>query len=265
MGRTEGKTAERTVPVLMYHGVVSSADSVPQRREPGAELYDVPRHQFDRQMRWLSDQGYRGGLLEEEAGNGSPLVVVTFDDGEMNNFTEALPVLKKYGFKAYFFVISRQIGRSGYMGWPELRALMGEGMVIGSHGLTHEILTNITDIQMEEELAASKRHLERNLETEITSLSIPRGFFNEKIIRKAREVGYKHIFISDRPPGLRSACHERLAVKGRWSEEHFVRMLRGETPWTQRVLEQGKRKIKWVLTDTGYNRFRTMVLKVLGS
>lgn len=259
------KTAGGVLPVLMYHGIVSSADSVPQGREAGAELYDVPRTQFDRQMRWLSDQGYQGGLLGDRAGNGAALVVVTFDDGEMNNFTEALPVLRKYGFRAYFFVISRQIGRPGYMGWKELRALRAEGMEIGSHGLTHEILTNITDIQMEEELSASKRHLERNLETEITSLSIPRGFCNEKIIQKARDIGYKHVFISDRPPGLRSACHERLAVKGRWSEEHFVRVMRGQMPWTQRALEQGKRKIKWVLTDTGYNRVRTLVLKVLGS
>src|ERR1035441_7662931 len=103
-------------------------------------------------------------------------------------------------------------------------------MVIGSHGLSHEILTNLLDSQVEEELKASKQNLERNLGVTIDTISIPRGFCNDKIIEAAYRLGYKTVFISQRPVGLRSGCLSRIAVKSNWSLKRFDSALNGQTP-----------------------------------
>ena len=103
------------------------------------------------------------------------------------------------------------------MGWDELRELHDSGMVIGSHGFSHEILTNLLDTQIEEELKASKRYLEYNLKIPVDTLSIPRGFCNEKIIQMAYNVGYKVVFISGKPKVLKTLCFSRVGVKATWS------------------------------------------------
>ena len=74
----------------------------------------------------------------------------------MNNCTVALPLLKEFGFTGHFFLIAKRIGKDGYMGWEQIRRLNAEGMIIGSHGFSHEILTNLLDTQIQEELSASK-------------------------------------------------------------------------------------------------------------
>ena len=66
--------------------------------------------------------------------------------------------------------IVKRIGKPGYMTWEQIKTLHEAGHIIGSHGLSHEILTNLNDIQIEEELAASKKTLERNLEIEVNTL-----------------------------------------------------------------------------------------------
>ena len=131
--------------VLMYHGILSDPSSnIPTDRETGAELYDVSAKDFRTQMQWLKDKGFTPTIFEVvKQYNPNKPIIITFDDGELNNFQEALPVLRELGWKAYFFIIVKRIGKNGYMNWSELKALIASGMVVGSHGLTHEILTNL--------------------------------------------------------------------------------------------------------------------------
>lgn len=171
---------------------------------------------------------------------GARQVIITFDDGEMNNYEQALPVLRKCGFPAYFFIIAKRIGEAGYMGWDELRALHQAGMIIGSHGFSHEILTNLLDTQIDEELRASKRYLERNLQIAVDAFSMPRGFCNNKVIRMAYAAGYKYVFISDRPRALELECLSRVAVKANWPIKRFEQAITGETPVHERMVGKGK-------------------------
>ena len=190
-------------------------------------------------------------------------MIITFDDGEFNNFLQALPVLKDFGWKAYFFIIIKRIGKNGYMDWKELKELHKAGMVIGSHGLTHEILTNLLDSQMEEELRASKKNLEINLGIHIDTISIPRGFCNDKVIETAYRLGYKTIFISERPAGLKSGCISRVAVKSNWSLKRFESALNGHTPFIESLGEIIKKILKTILRESGYNWVRGVLIKIV--
>ena len=233
----------------MYHGITSKECKSPPDREAGAELYDVSIKDFRDQLNWLKTSETRA--------------VFTFDDGEMNNYQAAFPVLKEFSFNAYFFIIVKRVGQDGYMGWKELKSLADAGMTIGSHGLTHEILTNLNDEQIEGELKASKNTLEMNLGIPINSFSVPRGFCNEKIIQMAYTAGYSQIFISEKPDSLRSSCTPRTAVKTNWSLKRFQQGMKGYVPAGEIIGDAFKNTAKIILRERGYNFLRRILIYLI--
>ena len=246
----------------MYHGIVTEWTSLPGERERGADLYDVALADFQAQMQCLKNRGYDACLLDHPPEKSGKKVIITFDDGEMNNHDHALPILKKLQFPAYFFIIAKRVGNKGYMGWDELKGLHDAGMVIGSHGFSHEILTGLMDTQIEEELRASKRYLERNLEIAVDCLSIPRGFCDDKVLRMAYDAGYKNVFISERPKELTARCHSRVPVKSNWPLKRFKQALDGEVPMTERAVGAGKGFIKRVFGGGVYDWIRRVLLRM---
>ena len=245
--------------ILMYHGVITEWTALPEGREAGAELYAVTTTGFQDHLQWLKDNDYVVTTQYAPASNKN--IVLTFDDGEMNNYDHALPLLRKYGFPAYFFLIAGRVGRPGYMGWDEIKAMRDAGMVIGSHGFSHEILTRLLDTQIEEELCASKRYLERNLGVPVDTVSIPRGFCNDKVIQMAYDAGYRAIFISQRPKNLRPDCFSRTAVKGNWTLKRFKQALDDKAPFNERAFVLCRDGIKKVFGDGMYDWVRKMLLR----
>lgn len=131
-----------TVPILMYHYI-----SVPP---PGADKYrvdlSVPPDKFEEQLAYLAENGFSTVSLYallDHLSTGAPLpprpVVLTFDDGYRDNYENAFPLLKKYGFTGTFFVVSDFInaGRPEYMTWDMAREMAEAGMSIESHSRTH--------------------------------------------------------------------------------------------------------------------------------
>lgn len=263
MKHKESQQPNDTPLILMYHGIMTDSESLPPNREIGADLYDVSLENFRNQMAWIKERRYDITTYDGHIPTGQEKIILTFDDGEMNNYTNAFPVLKEYNFPAYFFIIAKRVGKPGYMSWNELKQLKDAGMIIGSHGLSHEILTNLTDTQIEEELRASRKFLINNLETEINSLSIPRGFCNEKIIKIAHSVGYKHVFISERPVDLREICYERMAVKGNWSIQRFEQYVTGAIPLGEKIFIKIKNGFKKILRGGIYNQLRSLIIRLL--
>ncbi len=246
---------------LMYHGIIEGKDLPPEGRETGAELYDVTKENLILQGAWLKNNDYNVITLNDRPAERKN-VIITFDDGEMNNFTAAFPVLRTHKFRAYFFIIVKRVGRPGYMGWAEIQKLHDTGMIIGSHGLSHEILTTLKDEQVEEELQASKKILERNLGVEVDTLSIPRGFCNEKVIDMAKNAGYRHIFISDPLKEQLGNVYSRIAIKGSWPMKRFALAMSGKVPSREAVGESLKNAAKFILRGTVYNSLRSMILKL---
>jgi len=233
----------------MYHGITSQDSKIPSDREFGAELYDLPVEQFRAQLEYLKRSDIKA--------------VITFDDGEINNYELGLPILQELGFKAYFFIIVKRIGREGYMGFPELKALLLAGMTIGSHGLTHEVLTNLQDSLIIEELRASKQCLEVNLGIPINAFSVPRGFCNDKIIQMADNAGYTQLFVSEWPKDSKSICTSRIAVKSNWTLKRFQQALEGHTPLVEKLGDICKNTAKIVLRESGYNFLRRILIYIL--
>lgn len=248
--------------VLMYHGIIARDSLLPHDREVGVEWYDVSVADFRAQMEWLKNHAYRVRTIEGEMAAEKKDIVLTFDNGEMNSFDQALPILREYGFSACFFIIVKMVGRQGYMGWPEIKKLHEAGMTVGSHGLSHETLTNLLDTQIAEELKASRRTMETNLGITIDSLSVPGGFCSDKVIQMAYETGYKTIFIYRRPRNLQSDCLSRVAVRGNWTLPRFEQAMARHVPLTGVIAEAAKNSAKFVLRESGYNWVRNVLIKI---
>ncbi|MBF0620137.1 MAG: polysaccharide deacetylase family protein, partial [Candidatus Omnitrophica bacterium] len=104
----------------MYHAI-GSPDLV-------SDLNNVDPAVFERQMAFLKEHHYRVIPVSEYADGiragkrfSHDTVVITFDDGYLDNYEKAYPVLKKYGFPAVIFVGVDNVGTKGRMTWDQLR------------------------------------------------------------------------------------------------------------------------------------------------
>ena len=130
---------------------------------------------FERQMRFLRERKYNIVSLEEltdlikNKKKIPPMTVaVTFDDGYLDNYTHAYPVLKKYNIPAAIFVVINRIGKhlvnDDYMSWSQIREISESGLItIGSHSMSHPNLSEISlEEQLKEEILESKKYWKRN-------------------------------------------------------------------------------------------------------
>src|SRR5580698_9649432 len=122
---------------------------------------------------------------------------ITFDDGHLSNYEYALPILQSRGVQARFFITVGWTGRRpGYMGWDELRALSKAGQLVGAHGWTHTLLTHCSTKDLQLELTDARQSLEDKLGTAITTMSLPGGRFDRRILAACRDAGYTEVYTS---------------------------------------------------------------------
>ena len=147
---------------------------------------------FSAQMRWLRHAGFRilslGEALEGLEANEDlrKTVVLTFDDGYRDFYTEAFPVLKQCGFTATIFLATDRIRETpariegaDYLTWSEVRELHAEGIRFGAHTVTHPDLRSLGPEEHEQELGRSKETIEDCLGVRVESFSYPHGFPEE--------------------------------------------------------------------------------------
>lgn len=174
--------AANTVPILMYHSI--------QRRfshqYPYYELNTSPEI-FESHMKYLWQQGYKTVDLEDArrkvaAGEGIGHVVLTFDDGYRDFYTEAFPILAKYGFQATVFVVTdfvrcgKTASHDDSLTWNDLRELLRYRMGVGSHTVTHPQLHLLQGEQLTSEIVGSKETIECTLGVPIRSFAYPFAF-----------------------------------------------------------------------------------------
>ena len=190
------------LPILMYHRVV------PRVEGPDPLRLKVSMSEFDAQMRYLKDRGYQSVYLDDlavAASNGdSPWtkpVIITFDDGYRDTFTNALPILKKYQLGATVLLVSAHVGGSNLwdlggaeasplVGLDEIREMAMNGIRFGAHGVTHRRLTELSAEEAYGEIAGSKAALEDMLGCDVGAFAFPHGRSTPAHSEMARQAGY---------------------------------------------------------------------------
>lgn len=187
----------QTIPVLTYHRFADACKS----------KLCTPAHVFDRQMKYLKENGYRtitpaelAAFLQYRSSLPQKSVWITMDDGYRSVYDFAYPILKKYGFTATLFVYTDFVGVSKTaITWEQLNELKAEGFTVGSHTLSHCDLTKQKDDESDsmmseritEELKRSKAIIDKKLNQDTDLLSYPFGNFDPKVVKLSTEAGYK--------------------------------------------------------------------------
>ncbi len=187
----------REIPVLTYHSIDDS----------GSHL-STSLATFNAQMQYLEEEGYRSidvkelfGYLKEGYVLPKKAFMITFDEAYAN-FRSALPALEKHGFTALLFVVADKAGCNTEwtalpdlttLNWKEIAELPGTAVEIGSHSLTHRLLTDMRDAELEREICGSKEMIEEKLKTGADGFAYPFGKFDQRCKESAGKI-YKLAF-----------------------------------------------------------------------
>jgi peptidoglycan/xylan/chitin deacetylase (PgdA/CDA1 family) len=240
------------IPILMYHSI-SNAPELDNR--PYFRTCTRPEI-FRRQIEFLHRNGYTALTLsaatealssaKEPSGR---LVVLTFDDGYADFFSEAYPALSEFGFAATVFLPTAYIGAEqkqfngiGCLTWSQIRELHQSGVEFGSHTVSHPQLADLPISSAEQELRVSKMTIEENIGAEVASFGYPYAFpehrhaFVAALRRLLEDCGYQcgactMIGTANRHSDL--LFLERLPVNSLDDEDLFAAKLTGAYDWLQ--------------------------------
>lgn len=183
------KAGSVRVPVLMYHQVQAAPTGVSKWTKG---LYVTPA-QLERQMAYLVEKNYKtidanefNNILNSGKNPSQKTIMLTFDDGNYNNYSQAFPILRKYGLKAVFYIVAGKRGISA----GGLREMANAGMAIESHTLSHPDLRNIDVGQQWSEIQSSRYSLEYTTGRHVYSIAYPGCVANGQNISIVRASGY---------------------------------------------------------------------------
>ena len=186
------------IPGIVMHGVSIEPVGEERRHHLGAA-------RFEGHMRWLARSGWK--TLDTATLAGTKFdrrsVLLTFDDGYADLHSHALPLLLELGLNATVFIVAGHIG--GRNEWDAARGIRSRAMLtrsqlvelhangirIGSHSMTHAMLTSLDDRRLETEVRDSKSMLEDIISAPVTTFAYPAGQVDERVRNAVASAGYE--------------------------------------------------------------------------
>lgn len=241
--------SQHRVPVLMYHEIADATAT----SSPLAVAPDV----FADQLGYLRQAGFNtltagelAAFLTDGAGElPERPIVLTFDDGYGDFYTDGLPVVKQNGFTGTLFQTTGGVGEEGeakrMLNWREIAEIHAAGIEIGAHTVMHPQLDILPEKNLRDELYISKSELEEHLGFEVPGLAYPFGYSNQRVRDVAREFGYTYAYAVGNDFTTSAAekfTLPRLTVRRATTMDEFRNMVNGKDTLTvrrDRVLTKG--------------------------
>jgi peptidoglycan/xylan/chitin deacetylase (PgdA/CDA1 family) len=252
------------IPILLYHSISESASA--RFRE-----WSVRPGLFAAHMQYLQRHGYTPITVTQLAADMSAAdrslpdrpVVITFDDGFADFYTEALPVLKDCGFTATLFVVTGLVGstsrwllreREGnrlMLSWDQIATIVSSGIECGTHSHTHVQLDTLPPAVASAEITCSKAVLEDKIGREVSTIAYPNGYHNSTVLRLVRQAGYSSACAVKN--AMSAVADDRFAlsriiVSGETGVEEFATLLIGRglrvAPLRERITTKGWRFVR---------------------
>ena len=191
------------IKVLMYHRLVESPLPV------NTKWHYVTVDNFKKQVQLIDRMGYTPItfydyklFLNDELTLPKKPIIITFDDGYLDTFNYAIPVLREYNMSAVIFVMgNRHLKRAHWdelneddecplMNDEQIRIAKSIGFEIGAHSMNHLKLSGMTDERIYNEIYQSKLEIEKVLGEPIHTFCYPYGIVNENVRQIASEAGF---------------------------------------------------------------------------
>ena len=213
------------IPILMYHHI-GGLPAQPDRLRLNLTLSVA---HFTAHLAYFRDNGYQTVTLNDvvaamygEADLPEKPIVLTFDDGYLDHYTNAFPLLQESGFTATFFIVTSLVGDGEYVTWEQLREMAAAGMRIEAHGLTHRDLREIGSGGIRHEAVQARQTLEEEIGQPVRFYCYPAGKYTDQTPALMAEAGYL---------GAVTVQHGLIASPGARYELPRVRIHRGDSPW----------------------------------
>jgi peptidoglycan/xylan/chitin deacetylase (PgdA/CDA1 family) len=201
LGAEAWRQLTRGTAILMYHAF--------GRTDEPASRFVVPAQVFERQMRWLARRRRPVLQLDELAARRrqsrlapAGAIVITMDDGYVDNYELAAPLLRRFGFPATVFAVSGRVGGVAdwdgagelsdrpLLDWNGLRALREWRVAVGAHSRTHPRLPELDGQSATDEIAGSRTELAEQLAAPVESFSYPYGRVNDDAVAAVGGAGF---------------------------------------------------------------------------
>jgi peptidoglycan/xylan/chitin deacetylase (PgdA/CDA1 family) len=176
----ENRIIPSHVPIVYYHSISDQPVGI---RELSVTVKD-----FEAQMRYLAENGYTAidfDELESFTSFEKP-VIITLDDGYADNYSNAYPILKKYGLKATIFIVSGFIGAPGYLTREEMKE-MTDIISFQAHTTKHENLTKLNPKKLLSEMIVPRVKISAITNEPVYVFAYPTGYYNDAVISAVSE------------------------------------------------------------------------------
>lgn len=188
-------TPTLTVPILMYHYISTPPED--------ADIYrrdlSVTPEQFREQMAYLAENGFTTidlydlsrALADKQLLPAKP-VVLTFDDGYIDAYQNAFPILQEFGFKGTFFIITEYVDRElpEYMSWAMIEEMAAAGHRMESHSKTHADLYGASQEELVWQLLGSQETLAAHIGYTPRYFCYPSGRYDENTVQALRDLDF---------------------------------------------------------------------------
>lgn len=181
------------VPILMYHYVSTPPEDANKYRVN----LSVEPDDFRQQMAFIREQGYQVidlyDIIDPLVRSEEPpekSVVLTFDDGYIDNYEIAFPILEEFGYTGTFFIVTEFVdfGVEGYMTWEMIEEMAAAGHRFESHTKSHPDLSNLKRSDLVWQILGSQETLAAHIGYKPQFLSYPSGRYNEETIELVEEL-----------------------------------------------------------------------------
>ncbi len=184
----DGQPRTATVPILMYH-YISTPPVVTDKIRVGLS---VPPEMFDAQVKLLIDNGFTTITLFDlysHLATGQKLpakpIVLTFDDGYVDNYEQAFPILKKYGQTGTFFVLTGPADAKdpAYLSWEMINAMSSAGMDMQLHAKDHVDLRHRRYEDLIWQIIGGRQSIEGHTGRPVVFMAYPSGKYDSTVIK----------------------------------------------------------------------------------
>lgn len=182
------------VPILMYHFIGNN----PNPQDKARDTLSVSPDKFEAQMEYLSKNGYTPislntlyGIFNKQTASPAKPVILTFDDGYIDFYTTAFPILRRFQFNVVSFIATGLIGQGYYMNWDQIKEIHSSGLVtFEAHTVNHTNLVSLNSASLIKQLQDSKNVLSSQTGFPVNFIAYPYGASNASIQAAAKKAGF---------------------------------------------------------------------------
>jgi len=226
--------------IMMYHMI---SDQLDGKKKSGLR---VSPEMFEKHLKYFSDNGWKFIKMSEleDYANVPKVVAITFDDGYLDNYTHAMPLLKKYNACATLYLVidrhnndwsvkknpkhnSGVLAEEKKLSDSNIQEMLDSGLFeLGGHTITHPYLPNTSLKDKEFEMLECKKILEETFNTKVESFAYPFGIYNKEDVDIIRNSSYDSAVTTKEGTSDLKSKYELKRIKASGKDNFFAFKLR---------------------------------------